>query len=355
MTGGLSLLSLMMTSRLMARSSGRLLPTMCPAHRAAVGRARHISLGMQEGDAQTRSPNLCIVDGFALAYRMHFALQGTSMSTVNGEPTHALHGFCTKLLDLHERFPGRRMVVAFDRPEQTFRSAEFPAYKAQRPPMPDKLRAQLQAIFEAVPLFGALPLSAATFEADDVIAACVAAACEDGIESVLLVSSDKDLLQLVSADGAPTSVALWNDAQKVLLDAAAVEAKFGVAPEQMGDLLALMGDASDNVPGVPGVGPKGAAKLLVTHGDLEAVLAAAGVGDAKPSMKPGKRTSALVEHADVVRRSRGLVQLRADAPIDASLLLGGEPMRFDDDGLEPFLRRWELWRVARKAAQLRAP
>lgn len=318
-----------------------------------------------EPPTSAAAERLCLIDGHGLAYRMHFALQSSGMTTAAGQPTHALHGFCLKLLDLHERFPGSRMIVAFDRPEQTLREAMYPQYKAERPKMPMPLRPQLAAMIEACVLLGATPLSSAGYEADDVIAACVHHA--EGtrhFDSIVVVSADKDLLQLVSpdgeggkgdeggvggvgsVDGAPR-VGVWDDKNKAMLDAAAVVAKHGVAPSQMADYLALMGDKSDNVPGVPGVGAKSAAALLGQYGSLNAVLEAA-----KTTMKPSKRRAALVDNEDLVRQSRELVGLRTDVPIDLSVVLG-QPISVDGAELQDFLRRWELARVAKKVDQLR--
>ena len=298
---------------------------------------------------------------------MHFALQNTRMSTVTGQPTHALHGFCLKLLDLHERFPDHRMLVAFDRPEQTLRQEMAPSYKAQRPSMPLPLRPQIAAMIEACALLGASPLSAAGYEADDVIAACCRHAHDsNAFESIVVASADKDLLQLVSAGEAvaddddaataagaaaaaagATRVRVWDDTKKTELDAAAVVAKHGVRPDQMADLLALMGDTSDNVPGVPGIGPKGAAKLLVEYGSLDAVLDAA-----KTTMKQSKRQSALVDAEATVRKSRQLVGLRYDVPIELDVVFG-TPMSFEGDEIMTFLRRWELAKVAQKVDKMR--
>ena len=284
---------------------------------------------------------LVIIDGHALAYRMHFALSKSAMKTVRGEETHILHGFLSKMLDLHGRFPGHKMVVAFDLPGPTFRAAELASYKASRPAMPIPLRTQLPLINEACGLLGCPTLSAEGFEADDVIAACVREATAQGASDVVIVAMDKDLLQLVATDAtSPTRVTMWHDKQKVAIDAAAVAAKHGVQPRQMADLLALMGDASDDVPGVPGIGPKNAAKLLCEYGDLEGVLAAA-VGGA---MRKGKKTTALIESAEIARRARRLVTLAEDAPIDARAL-GAGSLVFDHPELSAFLRHWELGRV----------
>lgn len=291
-------------------------------------------------------PSLCLIDGHSLAYRMNFALQKTGMSTDRGEPTHALHGFCTKLLDLENRFPDHRMAVAFDLPGPTFRSSQLKTYKADRPSMPTDLRLQIELIREACGHFGLPSLSAPTYEGDDVLATCTAAATTAQFASVVIVTSDKDMLQLVTPDDAATRVTVWNDRAKLSMDAPAVFAKHGVGPHQMVDFLALMGDASDSVPGVPGVGPKGAAQLLQAHGTLEGVLAAA------PGMKKGKRREALLDFAEQARAGRGLIELVKDVPLDADLATG-LPMSVMSDELAPFLERWQLGRVASTVRRLR--
>ena len=172
-------------------------------------------------------------------------------------------------------------------------------------------------------------------------------AARRGASDVVIVSSDKDLLQLVSAPGAAdaaadsseTRVVVWNDSKKLELDDAAVEATFGVPPRLVGDLLALMGDASDEIPGVPGIGMKGAAKLLGEHGDLEGVLAAAA-----ETMRPSKRRSALIEATEVARKARRLVGLVEEVPIDANVLCGG-PISYEGPGLSTFFERWQLRKV----------
>ena len=297
-------------------------------------------------DSATNVADLCLIDGHALAYRMHFALMRTGMTTVAGEQSHAIHGFLSKILDVHGLYPQHRVAVAFDLPGATFRTIDQPSYKSKRPSMPTPLRPQIEGMKEACAHFGLSVLTAEGFEADDVIATCVANAREAGVGSVVIVGCDKDLMQLVSEEGAPTRVIMWNDQKKIVVDAAAVSSQFGVRPAQLGDLLALMGDASDNVPGVPGVGPKGAAKLLADYADLESVLQAAA------SMKPSKRTTALLEFAETARRARALVTLRTDVPLDGAAARGG-CFDFANEELLQFLRRWELKSVEAKVHKLR--
>ena len=268
---------------------------------------------MRGGLARTRAPRLCralaclsagsaprrlcLIDGHNMAYRMFFAMP--ELTTPAGEPVHALLGFCNKLHSLPGVFPDASFAVVFDDGGSDVRKAAYPAYKQARPKMPGDLASQISAMRTACDAFGVPRLSVRGVEADDLIASSVARACAAGFDAVTVVSSDKDLLQLVGSSG--TDVTVYDDRQKMQLDSAAVVRKFGVGPDQLVDYLALAGDASDGVPGVPGVGPKTAAKLLNEFGDLDAVLAAAAEGG---SMKKSKRRESLREFADQARSRR---------------------------------------------------
>jgi 5'-3' exonuclease len=290
-----------------------------------------------------RREGLVLVDGHALAYRMHFALKDTDMKTMQGEATHALHGFCLKLLTFLEMWPDHHMLVCFDTPGPIrFRTELLPDYKSNRPSMPSSLRHQISAMLDASTLLGAPAVAETGYEADDLIAAWVGVAQAEGFKKVVIVSSDKDLLQLVSDDrDQPTDVLMWDDMKKRLVDADGVISKHGVPPSAMGDLLALMGDQSDNVPGIPGVGTKTAATLLQKHGTLEGVLQAAAA-----AQKPNAKQRALVDCAEVARRARQLVELNSDAPVDRGAIQG-VPAQMDEEGLAAFLERWELRTVQR--------
>ena len=159
-----------------------------------------------------------------------------------------------------------------------------------------------------------------------------------------------DLMQLVTEAGEATEVVLWNDQKKIVVDAAGVATKFGVRPAQMADFLALTGDASDNVEGVPGIGPKNAAALLAEHETLEAVLEAA---QADAVMKPSKRRQALRDFAGTARRALEMVSLRADVPLDDAAAGGGE-LDVGRAELADFLYRWELRQVEGKVQALRS-
>ena len=303
--------------------------------------------------ASDPSERLCLIDGHAVAYRMHFALQKTAMSTRDGRPSHALHGFCMKLLDLCDRYPDHRMLVAFDTPGPTFRSELRGDYKATRAAMPQPLRPQIEAMQEACACLGLPAVGVPGFEADDLIATSVAVAQRSGrFSSVVIVAADKDMMQLISDDDDGVNgelgsrVEMWNDQKKRVVRAADVFEQFGVRPNQMGDLLALMGDSSDNVPGVPGVGPKGAAQLLREHDDLEGVLAAA------LRMKQSKRQQALVEHAEQARLARQMVALRIDVPLAEETALGCLP-DLRSESFEAFVDEWQLSTVRKQLVKAR--
>ncbi|MFN6194856.1 MAG: 5'-3' exonuclease H3TH domain-containing protein, partial [Planctomycetota bacterium] len=197
---------------------------------------------------------LFLIDGTALAYRSFFAFQGAGRAPLTnreGQPTSATYGFCTTLRALLEREKPDAVAIAFDGPTADLeRTKLYPEYKSTREKMPDEMVAQLADIKEATEGFGLRLIDSDGHEADDVIATMALRAKRAGME-VFLVTADKDFLQIV--------------------DAAACEAKWGVPPTAMGDLLALMGDSSDNVPGVPKVGEKTAVELLKQFGSLAGV------------------------------------------------------------------------------------
>ena len=186
---------------------------------------------------------------------------------------------------------------------KTFRNRMYDAYKAHRPEPPAELVPQFALIREATRAFGLPCIELEDWEADDLIAAYAKAAKEAGGEAVI-VSSDKDLMQLLRP-----GVTMLDPMKNTPIGLAEVEAKFGVTPDKVVEVQALIGDSVDNVPGVPGIGPKGAAQLINEYGTLEAVLAAA------PAMKPSKRRDMLIEHAEKARISKQLVMLRDDAPL----------------------------------------
>ena len=247
---------------------------------------------------------LYLVDGSSYLFRAFHALPPLTNS--QGQPTGAMLGVLNMIRRLRKHYQPEHLAVVFDAPGKTFRHADYAEYKANRPSMPEELAAQIKPLHELIRLQGIPLLINTGVEADDVIATLVKQAREQGWEC-LISSGDKDLAQLVD-DG----VLLEDTMQERTLDRAGVEAKFGITPERVGDYLALIGDSSDNIPGIPGCGPKTAVKWLQQYGDLAGVIAHA--DDIK-----GKIGERLREHLDQLRLSRKLVSLKDDVELELSL------------------------------------
>jgi len=248
---------------------------------------------------------LVLIDGYNLIFRAFYAIP--PLNAPDGTPTNAALGFTRMVLALlNERQPPYR-ALALDGGEENFRHRLYPQYKANRAEAPPELKAQFPLIPELAEAL-ALPLVRRPgVEADDIIGTLSRRAVEEGFE-VLLVSGDKDLMQLVDE-----RVRMLDTMKGVLYDRRAVEEKLGVPPELVPDLLALQGDSSDNIPGISGVGPKTAVKLLKEHGSLEEVLQAA------PRMKPSKLRDHLIEEAELARLSLQLATIRRDLELDLEL------------------------------------
>ena len=254
-----------------------------------------------------RTEKLAAIDGTALAYRSHFAFADRPLTTRDGEVTSAVFGFILALRRVLEALAPDRVVVVFDPPGPTFRHEVYKEYKAQRERMSPELRNQLPHIDAYLDASGIPRLAIPGFEADDALATLAVRAADAGLR-VSIVSNDKDLLQLVREGIEVVQLGRASEPPKTL-DAAGVREAFGVPPEKIIDLLSLTGDSSDNVPGVPGVGVKTAAKLLEEHGNLDGVLAAA------EKMKPGKLRDNLIANREKVGFSRELVRLRTDVDV----------------------------------------
>ena len=225
------------------------------------------------------------------------------MTRPDGTPVNAVFGFTNMLAKLLKEHVGTHIAVIFDAGRLTFRNRLYEAYKAHRPPAPEELIPQFALVREATEAFGVPGIELPDWEADDLIAAYCRATTQAGGQ-VTIVSSDKDLMQLIRP-----GVDMLDPIKQKPIGPVEVMEKFGVTPDKMVEVQALIGDSTDNVPGVPGIGPKGAAQLINEFGDVEAVLAAA------PGMKPSKRRDMLIEHADKARISRQLVLLREDTPL----------------------------------------
>ena len=249
--------------------------------------------------------HLVLIDGSGFIFRAFHALP--PMTRPDGTPVNAVFGFTNMLARLLKDHTGTHIAVIFDAGRNTFRNRLYEAYKAHRPPAPEELVPQFILTREATEAFGVPAIELTDWEADDLIAAYAKAAGEQGWRTTI-VSSDKDLMQLIRP-----GVIMMDPLKQKPIGPVEVMEKFGVPPDKVIEVQSLIGDPTDNVPGVPGIGPKGAAQLIVEYGDLETVLAAA------PSMKPSKRRDALIENADKARISRELVTLRADAPMPLPL------------------------------------
>lgn len=255
-------------------------------------------------------PFLYLIDGSSYIYRAFHALP--PLTSPRGAPTQAVYGFTTMLLKLINEVKPAFLAVIFDAPGPTFRDELYESYKAHRPPAPDDLKAQIPLIHEVVDAFRLCKIMESGVEADDVIATLVRRYADE--YPCVVVTGDKDLMQLVGP-----SVTLWDTMRDRHIDADAVREKFGVAPRQVVDLMALMGDSSDNIPGVRGVGAKTAAALIDHFGSLDDLLSRV---DEVPDLKlrgAAKVAERLREGVESARLSRELVTLRADVKLDLDI------------------------------------
>jgi len=248
---------------------------------------------------------LWMIDASAYIFRAYHALPPLTRKS-DGLPVGAVQGYCNMLWKLLKDMKGAdgptHLVAIFDHSEKTFRNTLYDQYKAHRPPPPEDLIPQFPLVREATAAFGVHCVELPGYEADDLIATYACKARDAGGEAVI-VSSDKDLMQLIGG-----GVVMWDPMKDRRLAEPEVFEKFGVGPEKMVDLQALIGDSVDNVPGAPGIGPKTAAQLLDEYGDLDTLLARAG------EIKQPKRRETLINFADQIRLSRELVRLTCDAP-----------------------------------------
>src|SRR6188474_509818 len=251
---------------------------------------------------------LFLIDGSSQMYRAYHAFRGRGLSNQEGHTTHAVYVFVTMLRELIADHHPEYMAASFDLAGPTFRDTLVADYKANRAAMPDDLAEQINWVHEACEAMGVPIVTAQGYEADDVIGTLATRAADSGFE-VAIVSIDKDFFQLVH-DGIrvydPRDDGAW-------FDAAAVAEKFGVGPTQVADVLALVGDTSDNVSGVPGVGKKGAIDLITAYGSLDELLEKAA------ELPQKKYRETLAAHRDDALRSRELVTIRRDVPLDVDL------------------------------------
>ena len=249
-----------------------------------------------------------MLDGHSLAYRAFFALPPENFSTTTGQPTNAVYGFTAMLINVLRDEQPTHVAVAFDRSEPTFRHEQYVEYKANRRETPADFRSQLSLIFEVLDALGIPRLSVAGYEADDIIATLTVAATEAGMD-VLIVSGDRDNLQLVN-DHVTVLMTRRGISDMTRFTPEEVEAKYGLTPAQYPDFAALRGDPSDNLPNIPGVGEKTAARWVAEFGSLSQLV------DRVDEVK-GKAGDRLREHLGDVLRNRQLTELARDVPLEA--------------------------------------
>jgi DNA polymerase I len=295
-----------------------------------------ISRPVKSGD------HVFLVDGSGYIFRAFHALPPLTRKS-DGTPVGAVSGFCNMMLKLvRDTIDGEKpshLAVIFDAGSKTFRNDIYDKYKANRSETPPDLVPQFGLIREATRAFDIACIEQAGFEADDLIATYTRQAVEAGA-TVTIVSSDKDLMQLVS-----DQVTLYDTMKNKRIGRAEVIEKFGLGPESVVDIQALAGDASDNVPGVPGIGIKTAAQLLEVYGTLESLLERAG------EIKQPKRREALIENAKMARISKRLVQLECNMPLDVAIetMAVHEP---DPKKLIAFLKAMEFASVTKRVAEI---
>jgi len=288
-------------------------------------------------------PILYLIDGHALAYRMYFALTAGGSNqrwqTSKGEPTAGIYGFARELMRILEQEKPEYLAVAFDT-GKTFRHEMFPEYKATRAKMPDDLRPQVERIREMVDLFNLPRLEMEGYEADDVLGSVARVAAEEGL-GVKIITGDRDLLQLVNQR---TAVYVAGDDKTYVTDQDVANSKFGVPPSQVVNYKAIVGDKSDNIPGVPGVGEKTALGLLEKYGSLDEIYAHL------DEVENRWRTK-LEDGKDSAYISRDLATIRTDLPVKLDLE-HARADRFDSAALEAFFQELEFRSLLKKVTEL---
>jgi DNA polymerase-1 len=287
-----------------------------------------------------KGDHLFLVDGSGYIFRAYHALPPLTRKS-DGLQVNAVLGFCNmlwKLLAEMKTDKPTHLAVVFDKSEKTFRTEFYPEYKAHRPDAPEDLIPQFPLIREAVHAFEIPCLEQAGYEADDLIATYARLACE-AKATTTIVSSDKDLMQLVG-----NGVTMYDTMKDKRIGAAEVIEKFGVPPDKVIEVQALIGDSSDNVPGVPGIGVKTAAQLIGEYGDLETLLKRAS------EIKQDKRRQSLIDNAEIARISKRLVTLDQNVPLDVPVdqLAVHEP---DYKNLIAFLKAMEFNTITRRVAE----
>src|SRR3954451_16762776 len=303
--------------------------------------AKPSDLDLNDGPA--RASRLFLVDGNSLAYRAYYALP-EELATTNGFPTNALFGFASMLMRLLADYQPRGVLVAWDE-RPTHRLQRFPGYKGTRKPTPDLLRQQHPYFRPLVEAFGYRNISAAGWEADDVIGT-LSRRADDARIVTCVISHDRDAFQLVSdhvcvllSPRGVTDVHVYTPERVV--------ARYGIEPRLVPDFIGLKGDTSDDIPGVPGIGDKTASDLLVRFGSLEGILANL------PAVPGAKRRETLAAHSEEALRSKLLATIERDLDIDVDVksLVAAPP---DRAGIKEFFRRFEFRNLLYRLDELEA-
>jgi len=276
---------------------------------------------------ETEKPTLFLIDGSNYVYRAFYAIR--ELSNSKGFPTNAIYGFTTMLLKLLRDKKPDYIAVAFDVKGPTFRHEAFEAYKATRRATPDDLLPQIPFIKDIIRGFSIPVLEKQGLEADDIIGTLAKKYAEKGIKTVI-VSGDKDMMQLISDD-----IMMIDTMKDVTYDVEAVKERFGVGPEKVVEILGLAGDQSDNIPGIPGIGPKNAQRLIEEFGSVEGVLANV------DKVRNPKTRESIREFAEQARMSRELATIRTDTEFDVDL----ENTRYsepDNEALKALFKEFEF-------------
>ena len=276
---------------------------------------------------------LFLIDGYAMLYRAHFAMIRNPLITSYGLPTSALFGFLNQLFRILNKENPDYIATIFDRKEKTFRHKKYPDYKATRDPMPEELQIQLPHLWKLIDALQILNLSKKGYEADDLIGTLAVDGTNNDLE-VFIVSGDKDFMQLINDNVFLYAPGTKNKPDKIY-DKDGVKDRWGVPPEKIIDLFGLMGDSSDNIPGVSGVGPKSAMKLINDYGTLEEALKNADIVTNK------RVRNGLLEGKENAIISKDLVTIVTDVPIDYNFK-DLEKKNFDVNSLESLLTEYEF-------------
>ena len=258
----------------------------------------------------SQQPRLLIIDGHSMAYRAFYALPVENFATTTGQPTNAVFGFTSMLINLLAGESPTHVAVAFDAGRTTFRTEQYPEYKATRDKTPEPFSGQVELITEVLTAMGIPSITKENYEADDILATLAAQGAADGME-VLVCSGDRDSFQLVTED-VTVLYPVKGVSTLARMTPPAITEKYGVSPQQYSDLAALVGESSDNLPGVPGVGPKTAAKWIITYDGLENILARA-------AEIKGKAGESLRANAEQVALNRQLNRLLTDLELPITL------------------------------------